>query len=445
MKPDFYITTVLMGYGHLRAADNVAGLGRGRVVRVDQPPFTNLPDILVWKSSQDLYHAISRTVETRLRFLCRMLERIEDIPEDSKRASMDYSMLMALLIRMGVGRGLRRLSDAWDALPQGRTLRPGSGQAPSTSSGQDPSTSSGQALRLGSGPGLLAGSGHDCPPRLHTFFLPALACVYNRFPGKNYQLLCDADCHRVWAPIKPNDGEVTYLAPTATCADRLISYGVAHGRIVVTGFPLPLGNTGGKDLDVLQADFRARLERLSARSDSPLRVVFALSGAGCYLHLLKGLIRELFPELRGGKLTLCIAAGDNRKVKAEIELYLAALNASPADRVSILFSPDVLEGFALFNRALRECDLLITKPGELVFYAALGLPQVLLPPVGKHELKNRAYLIENGAAADLPGIESAGAWLLAQRANGLWRHAAESAFARMPKLGTFAINDVVRP
>jgi len=173
-------------------------------------------------------------------------------------------------------------------------------------------------------------------------------------------------------------------------------------------------------------------------------VVFALSGAGCYLQLLKGLIRGLLPELRGRKLTLCIAAGDNRRAKAEIESHLAALNASPSDGVTILGSPDVLEAFALFNRALRECDLLITKPGELVFYAGLGIPQVLLPPVGKHEFKNRAYLIENSAAADLPGVESAGAWLLARRADGAWRRAAESAFARLPKRGTFAINDLVR-
>ena len=381
MNPDFYITTVLMGYGHLRAADNVAGLGRGRIVRVDQPPFVSLADIWVWKSSQDLYYAFSRAVETRLRFLFRVLERIEDIPEDSKRASMDYSILVRSLVRAGVGRGLRQLC------------------AP-------------------------AGNG-TCPPRLHTFFVPGLACVYNRLPGKNFQLLCDADFHRVWAPIRPNEGDVTYLVPTAAGADRLMSYGVAHERIVVTGFPLPVANTGGKELDVLQSDFRARLERLSPWSDTPLRLVFALSGAGCYLHLLKTLIRELLPELRSGKLTLSIAVGDNRKAKADIESHLAALDASPADGVTILYSPDVLESFALFNRALRESDLLITKPGELVFYAALGLPQVLLPPVGKHEFGNRAYLIENSAALDLPGAESAGAWLLAQRANGVWRRAAD--------------------
>ncbi len=289
-----------MGYGHLRAADNVAGLGRGRLVRVDQPPFTSLVDVSVWKSSQDLYHVVSRTVETRLRFLFRVLERIEDIPEDSKRASMDYSMLVRLCVRMGVGRGLWRLADP-------------------------------------------SNNGHDgsaCAPRLHTFFVPALACVYNRLPGKNYQLLCDADFHRVWAPIRPNDGDVTYLVPTAAGADRLMSYGVAHERIVVTGFPLPVANTGGKDLAVLQSDLRARLERLSPRSDSPLRLVFALSGAGCYLILLKTLIRELLPDLRSGKLTLTLAAGDNRKVKAEIESHLAALNAGPADGVTILYSPE---------------------------------------------------------------------------------------------------------
>ncbi|MGD0999948.1 MAG: hypothetical protein ABSA67_04535 [Candidatus Brocadiia bacterium] len=405
MSPEFYITTVLMGYGHLRAADNVAGLGRGRLVRVDLPPFVNLADILVWKSSQDLYHVVSRTVETRLRFLFRVLERIEDIPDDSKRASMQYSTLIRFLVRTGVCRGLRRLASPSDGEPAGRV----------------------------------------CPPRLHTFFLPGLACVYNRFPGKDYQLLCDADFHRVWAPIKPNDGDVTYLVPTAAGADRLISYGVMPERIAVTGFPLPVANTGGRDLDVLQSDVRARLERLSPQSDSPLRLVFALSGAGCYLNLLKTLIRELLPELRSGKLTLRIAAGDNRKAKAEIESHLAALNARDAEGVTILYSPDLLEAFALFNRALRESDLLITKPGELVFYAALGIPQVLLPPVGKHEFKNRAYLIENSAALDLPGAESAGAWLLAQRANGAWRRAAESAFARLPKLGAFAINEIVQP
>jgi UDP-N-acetylglucosamine:LPS N-acetylglucosamine transferase len=180
--------------------------------------------------------------------------------------------------------------------------------------------------------------------------------------------------------------------------------------------------------------------------------VFALSGAGCYLILLKALIRELLPDLRSGKLTLCIAAGDNHKARAEIESHLAALNvrltaeggcATSPDGVKILYSPDTLESFGLFNRALRESDLLITKPGELVFYAALGVPQVLLPPVGKHEFKNRAYLMENSAALDLPGVESAGAWLLAQRANGAWRRAAESACERLPKLGTFVINDVV--
>jgi len=224
-----------------------------------------------------------------------------------------------------------------------------------------------------------------------------------------------------------------------------MSYGVAHGRIIVTGFPLPVANTGGRDLDVLQSDLRARLERLSPQSGSPLRLVFALSGAGCYLILLKTLIRELLPELRSGKLTLRIAAGDNRKAKAEIESHLAALNARDAEGVTILYSPDLLEAFALFNRALRESDLLITKPGELVFYAALGIPQVLLPPVGKHEFKNRAYLMENSAALDLPGAESVGTCLLAQRANGAWRRAAESAYERLPKLGTFAINDAVRP
>jgi len=432
MAPGFYITTCLMGYGHLRAADNVAGLGRGQLIRVDRPPFASPSDAWILNAVQRLYHGVSRTAETRLRFLFRIMEKVEDIPEDSRRASLEYSRLAHFLLRMGVGGGLRRLGGS---------------------------------------------------PRLHTFFLPGLACVYNRYPGKNYQLLCDADFHRVWAPIKPNEGDVTYLAPTEAGADRLLSYGVERERILVTGFPLPLANTGDRGLSVLQSDLRARLTRLAPRSDSPLRLVFALSGAGCYLKVLSAVIRELLPRLRDGRLALTVAVGDNLKAKKAVERWAGYHNAEcrlpnadcPTEEerrkltvcsgrlslirpstlpfgnrhsafgISILYSPDLLQAFSLFNQALRESDLLITKPGELVFYAALGIPQILLPPIGKHEVKNRAYLMKNGAAEDFPGPVSLATWLAARRADGTWLRAAESAFARLPKLGTFEINDLIRP
>ena len=53
--------------------------------------------------------------------------------------------------------------------------------------------------------------------------------------------------------------------------------------------------------------------------------------------------------------------------------------------------------------------------------------------------------MENGAALDFPAPGSFAAWAAERRADGTWQRAAESAFARLPKLGTFEINDLVRP
>ena len=43
----------------------------------------------------------------------------------------------------------------------------------------------------------------------------------------------------------------------------------------------------------------------------------------------------------------------------------------------VLIAPDKPSYFNQFNRWLRDTDILWTKPSELVFYCALGIPILL--------------------------------------------------------------------
>jgi UDP-N-acetylglucosamine:LPS N-acetylglucosamine transferase len=58
------------------------------------------------------------------------------------------------------------------------------------------------------------------------------------------------------------------------------------------------------------------------------------------------------------------------------------------------------EYFRKFEDCLAKTDVLWTKPSELTFYAALGIPMLLAPPIGGQEHANRDWLLSNNAALD---------------------------------------------
>lgn len=69
------------------------------------------------------------------------------------------------------------------------------------------------------------------------------------------------------------------------------------------------------------------------------------------------------------------------------------------------------EHAATFADALRTADVVWTKPSELTFYAALGLPLALSAPLGVQEERNRAWLAAAGVLLEPPGP----AWLTQHR------------------------------
>src|SRR5262249_58601264 len=76
----------------------------------------------------------------------------------------------------------------------------------------------------------------------------------------------------------------------------------------------------------------------------------------------------------------------------------------------ILHEPRLPDYFRRFNALLAETDVLWTKPSEITFFAALGLPLVFSWPVGVHEAYNRRWALEAGG-----GFQQGGTRFAAER------------------------------
>ena len=81
-----------------------------------------------------------------------------------------------------------------------------------------------------------------------------------------------------------------------------------------------------------------------------------------------------------------------RPTEDQLHRYEAAVIDTLYDKV-----PGFRAYYARFNALLARTDVLWTKPSELTFYAALGLPLVCGAPVGVHERHNRRWVREAGA------------------------------------------------
>jgi Domain of unknown function (DUF6938) len=384
-----------MGFGHLRAAHNIASHSKMPILRVDQDPYTNGVDELLWKSSQSIHTNASRDKEGKSGFLYNWFESMMAIPENGSPPSLGPLKFVHAMQKLGAGDKLFKTLDG------------------------------------------------NHPTLLHTFYMPAMLSSYHGYSGKNFLLLCDTDFHRVWAPIDPRKYDLKYCVPISSSADRLTSYGVDKSKIFVTGFPLPMANTGGRDLRVSERDFDVRKSRLKSDSTLPLTIIFPFSGSGAYSNVLADLVKSIHEELKEGSLRLTVSCGDNRHALSKAENIFINYGIEDLEFAEIMFEEDVFAAFDEFNSALKSADVMITKPSEMVFYAALGIPLIFLPPIGAHEEKNRDYLFENECAVNMVPSTDFPKWLEKSRRRGFLVELAENGFTRLPKNGSVAIDELV--
>jgi hypothetical protein len=290
-------------------------------------------------------------------------------------------------------------------------------------------------------------------PLLTTFFAIALAAD---FQGRKdvFCVVTDTDVNRIWAAKEPAKSRIYYLAPTPLNRQRLMQYGIPAERIYLTGFPLPQENvaTAAEDLrrriPVLDARgaFRhgygrmidAELGPAPVSGGRPMSITFAVGGAGAQAELARDILKSLSGALREGRMRLNLVAG----VRAEVEQYFRriigelGLAAELGQSIHVLLAPTKDEYFGKFNQLLRETDVLWTKPSELCFYPALGIPLVMSAPLGAHEERNLETVLRVGAGQRQEDPRAAVEWLTEWANNGLLALNAFQGYFHMPRMGT---------
>jgi UDP-N-acetylglucosamine:LPS N-acetylglucosamine transferase len=385
-----------MGYGHLRAAHALADALGVPARRLDLPPIARPQEVLLWG---------------RLRRFYERLSRVGGLPLLGRPAAALLERLTAIEPLEG-GRDLARGTHTT------RTLE--------------------NLVLQGFQRRLVARLRETGEPLVSTFYASAIAAD-RAGHEPNLCVATDTDLNRVWAPPRAARTRIRYAVPSARTARRLEAYGVPPARLHVTGFPLPPTLVEER---AFERNLDARLARLDptrrgASTPAPL-VTFAVGGAGAQASLARRALRALVPEVEAGRLRLALVAGVRREVRDRFRRWVDAAGLGGRGRaaVEILYRPTFEAYYAAFNALLARTDVLWTKPSELVFYAALGLPLVLAPPLGAHERTNRAWVVAAGAARAQEDPRRAGDWLRAWIQDGTLAAAACAGARDLERHGT---------
>jgi hypothetical protein len=194
---------------------------------------------------------------------------------------------------------------------------------------------------------------------------------------------------------------------------------------------------------VFRRQFAADLEPLGPLPDvaEPPRLVFAVGGTGAQAELSARFLPSLKPLINDKKLRLTLVAGVRDEVRArfEQELLKSGLSSEIGKSIDILHEPDLDRYFDRFDQLLADTDVLWTKPSELVFYAGLGIPLLLAPPVGIHESYNLRWVRENGAGLKQRDPRVVGERILDHLSDGNLAAAAWAGYRRLPNRGLYRI------
>jgi hypothetical protein len=301
-------------------------------------------------------------------------------------------------------------------------------------------------------------------PIITSFYASAIAADKKGF-NKVYCIICDADINRVWVAKDPWESRVEYFAPCGKAAQRLKAYGVPDERIHLTGFPLPTELLGDENLSVLKKDLAQRLfyldpkgkfwarhgrnveyflgkENCVFKNDRKLTITYAVGGAGAQKEIGEKIAQSLKERLRDGEMKLILVAGIRKEVNEYFKLVKNEIDPE-GENIRIIFSESLHEYFDLFNNALHETDILWTKPSELSFYCALGIPIVMSPIIGSQEKYNRKWLREIQAAMKQEKPDYTNQWLYDLLNRGTLAESAWDGFLKARKLGTFKIRQVL--
>jgi hypothetical protein len=420
-----WVVTADMGFGHMRAAHPLRYLAEGDVIAAGSPEATDADEAKFWGRLTASYEFLSRT----------------------KRIPL-------------VGEPLFGMLDAFLAIPPFYPLRDLSNPCPSNHIVD-------RLIGQGLGRTLMQRLRTKHRPVIATFYAPAL--IADRFHVDDvYCVICDADLNRVWVASDAAKSRIRYFAPCGRVMRRLQQYGVPDRRILITGFPLPRENIGGPDMPLLKADLLARLSRLDPRGrftsvygstvrellgerpepapGARVTLTFAVGGAGAQSEIALLLLAALKPLILEHRVRLALVAGVNPVVERLFRDAATGLGLERelGDGVLVVREKDKPAYFDRFNALMRETDILWTKPSELSFYTALGIPMVMAPTIGSQEAKNQRWLMDKGCALPQYTPALAREWLVDMLEDGVFAEKAMSGFVKNRKLGVYKIEEVLQ-
>ncbi len=305
-------------------------------------------------------------------------------------------------------------------------------------------------------------------PLLTTFFTVAYMAEEFGYRSDIYLVICDADVSRAWAAPNPRKSKIKYLVPNKRVYERLQLYGVKKENIYLTGFPLPKEVLGGENLDVLKKSLASRLinldpqnkyifkykktiaeqlgkDKLPKFSGRPLTITFAVGGAGAQREMGIDIVKSLKRFIERGEVVVNLVAGIRDGVRDYFikQIEKNSLKESLGKNIFILYQKDRDDYFATFNKLMPQTDILWTKPSELSFYTALGLPIIMTQPLGSQEKFNRKWLRNLGSAMDQEKVKYTDEWLYDWLDSGWLAEAAMQGYMEAPKFGTYNIEKVI--
>jgi hypothetical protein len=424
-KKQAWIVSVDMGYGHQRAAYPLKDIAYDRIITANSDKIVSPEEADQWRKFRLFYEGISRIRSIPLigETLWKMFDYIQSITPYYPFRDLSTPNLASKVLHWYITKGfLKSLVDHTD----------------------------------------------DRKPMVATFFAPALAAAYHG--RKNvYCVATDTDINRVWAPAYPSKSgknRLYYFSPTEEATTRLIEYGVPQEDIFFTGFPLPKENTG-KNMDILRRDFSYRLPNLDPnkvifsrykevinkimgreykhRSNHPLTLTFAVGGAGAQSEIGVAMLESLKDAILQHRIKVHIIAGTRLEVEQFFKKKIVELKLSKefGKYVSVFCALDKAEHFKGFDNILHTTDILWTKPSELSFYCALGIPLIIAPPLGSQEIFNKKWLTMMGSGIPQENPKYTKEWLFDWIEKGRLADAAWQGFMEGPKYGTYNIEKVL--
>ncbi len=422
-----YLIAVDMGYGHQRAAYPLRTLAyKGEIINANTYQGIPKDDRNIWEQSREAYEFISRFKKVPLvgQVAFDLFDKLQEIPEfypkrDLSAPSLQLKSTYSLFKRKNWG---KHLIDKLAKKPR---------------------------------------------PIISTFFIPAFMAEYFKYPGDIYCVATDTDVSRAWAPLNPARSKIKYLAPNQRVAERLKLYGVKESNIFVTGFPLPKENIG-PNKSIVKKDISHRLFNLDpnrvyidnydetikehlgqknfpTHGHHPLTLMFAVGGAGAQRDLGIEIVKSLKRKIKENKIHIILVAGIHNDISKffRTEITKLGLCCDVRKRIKILTSPSKKDYFRKFNRALRHTDILWTKPSELSFYTALGIPIIMSEPIGSQENFNKRWLRTLASATYQEDPQYTDQWLFDWIGSGWFAEAAMNGFLLAPINGLENIQKIL--